>query len=156
MAAETDRTGFDETTNYLSEALGRLVPQWLARRAIRVSVSTDRREYAPGDPVEMEIEFRNRLPVPVTIHTPRQRLWGWSVDGKLEASDERRYMSDQEASMTFRGRERKRVRRLWNGKVRRTGTPDTWEPLSPGAHEIRAFIALEKPRPEARTEIVVG
>ena len=157
MADEAvDRTGFDDTTNYLTEALGRVIPQRLARWAIDVEVTTDREEYAPGEAVEIGIEFRNRLPVPVTITTPRARLWGWAVDGTLEASDERRYLSPAEATLSFRGRERKRIIRRWEGTIRRRGSPDTWEPLAPGPHEISAFIAVEdRPRPEDRTTIEV-
>lgn len=154
---EVDRTGFDDTVNHLTAALGRLVPQWLARRAIVASVATDRSRYDPGDPVDITVEFRNRLPVPVTIRTPRQRLWGWAVDGDLEASDERRYLSDTSATLTFRGRERKRVTRRWNGSLKRTGSPDRWEPPSPGDHEISAFIAVaDRPRPEDTTTIRIG
>lgn len=154
---EGDRTGLDDPVNHLTAALGRLVPQWLARRAIAVTVSTDRSHYPQGVPVRIQVQFRNRLPVPVTIRTPRQRLWGWAVDGDLEASDERRYLSETEATMTFRGRERKRVSRRWNGSLKRTGSPDRWEPASPGDHEISAFIALEgRPRPEDTTVISIG
>lgn len=155
--SEADRTGFDDTVNHLTAALGRLVPQWLARRAIAVSVSTDRTNYPQGDPVRIQVEFRNRLPVPVTIRTPRQRLWGWTVDGDLEASDERRHLSETEATLTFRGRERKRVSRRWNGSLKRTGSPDRWEPASIGDHEISAFIAVDgQPRPEDSTIIHIG
>lgn len=154
---EVDRTGFDDTTNYLADALGRLVPQWIALRAISVRVSTDREEYAPGEPVEIGIEFRNRLPVPVTIKTPRARLWGWAVDGTHEAIEEPRYLRPDESTLHFRGRERKRITRRWGGTIRVSGSPDTWEPLTPGSHEISAFIAVDgRPRPEDQTSIEVG
>jgi hypothetical protein len=154
---QADRTGFDDTVNHLTVVIGRLVPQWLARRAIAVSISTDRARYESGDPVTIEIQFRNRLPVPLTISTPHQRLWGWAVDGALEASDEPRYLSTNEGTMTFQGRERKRVTREWDGTVKRAGSPDRWEPLETGTHELSAFIALEhRPRPEARTTIEIA
>ncbi len=154
--SEVDRTGFDDTVNHLTAALGRIVPQWLARRAIAVRVSTDRTRYDRGDPVDITVEFRNRLPVPVTIRTPQQRLWSWAVDGDIEASDERRYLSETTASMTFRGRERKLVTRTWHGSLKRTGSPDRWEPPTRGDHEISAFIAVGgDPRPEDTTTIEI-
>lgn len=153
---QVDRTGFDDTVNHLTAVLGRLVPQWLARRAVAVSITTERPRYESGDPVRIDIEFRNRLPIPVTITTPRQRLWGWAVDGAVEASDERRYLSETEGTMTFQGRERKRITREWDGTVKRVGAPDRWEPLEPGRHELSAFIAVDgRPRPEARTTIEI-
>ncbi|MFW5919098.1 MAG: hypothetical protein ACOCSF_02750 [Halanaeroarchaeum sp.] len=154
---ETDRTGLDDATNHLTAVLGRFVPQWVARRAIAVTISTDRNRYAPGDPVEISIEFFNRLPIPVQIHTPRQRLWGWSVDGHLEGSDERRYLSRTSATLEFRGRERKRVHKTWNGMIHRSGDLDRWEPLEAGTHEITAFVAVEGvPRPTDTVTIEVG
>lgn len=156
VEGEVDRTGFDETTNHLTAVLGRLVPQSVARWAIAVEVSTDRETYTAGEPVAIDIEFRNRLPVPVTITTPRARLWGWAVDGTLEANEEARYLRPEENTLSFRGRERKRLTRRWGGTIRRTGSPDTWEPLAPGTHEISAFIAVDgRPRPEDRTTIEV-
>lgn len=149
-----DRIGLEDTTNYLTEPLGRLIPQWLARRSIAVDIETDRERYAPGDPVHIAIKFTNRLPVPVTIRTPRQRLWGWSVDGHPEASDEQRYLRDNQAVLAFHGRERKVFSREWDGALKRTGSPDRWEMARPGTHEITAFIALDTfPRPEDTTTI---
>lgn len=154
--SDVDRTGFDDTKNHLADALGRFVPQSIARRAISVTVSTDRQEYAPGEPVKIDIEFRNQLPVPVTITTPKARLWGWAVDGTLEASEERRYLRSEEARLNFRGGERKHHTREWGGTIRRLGSPDTWEALTPGTHEISAFIAVEgSPRPEDSTFIEI-
>lgn len=151
---EPDRTGFDESPNYLGALVGRLLPQWLIRRAVSVRVRTGRDRYAPGEPVDLTVEFRNRLPVPVDLETPRLRLWGWSVDGELEAGDERRYESETPGALSFGPRERKRVHRRWNGSFRRSGEPTTWEPAAPGEHEIAAFVALEGPdRPEDRTTV---
>lgn len=155
--ADVDRTGFDDTRNHLAEALGRFVPQSIARRVIAVTVSTDRHAYAPGESVKIDIEFRNRLPVPVTITTPQARIWAWAVDGTLEASEERRCLRPVEATLNFRAGERKRLTREWGGTIRRLGSPDTWEELAPGTHEISAFIAVEgRPRPEDSTLIEIG
>ena len=154
VAEEPDRTGMAESRNYLGSFLGRFVPQWLARRAVGVRVSTDRDRYAPGEPVEITVEFRNRLPVPIQVETAKLRLWGWSVDGELEASDERRYESETRGSFTFRSRERKRVRTRWGGSFKRSGDPTRWVPPEPGEHEIAAFLNVAAPdRPEDRTTI---
>lgn len=151
---EPDRTGLDDSRNYLGGFLGRFVPQRLARRAVRVRVSTDRDRYAPGEPVEITVEFHNRLPVPIEVETPRLRLWGWTVDGELEASDERRYESDARGTLSFRSRERKRVRKRWDGSFKRSGDPTRWVPPEPGEHEIAAFLDVDAPgRPEDRTTI---
>lgn len=158
---ESDRHGFEETTSYLSKALGSLVPQWLARRAIAVEVTTDADRYEPGESVEITAEFRNRLPVPVTVETPKQRLWGWTVDGELEASDEPRYASPTPAALTFRPRERKRFSWTWHGRFKRVGSlPDgataEWVPAEPREYEIRAFLATEDRQPADVTTVRIG
>lgn len=158
---ESDRHGFEETTSYLSKALGSLVPQWLARRAIAVEVTTDADRYEPGEPVEITVEFENRLPVPVTVETPRRRLWGWTIDGELSASDEPRYASATPAALSFRPRERKRVVRTWHGRFKRVGSIEggataEWVPAKPREYEIRAFLATEDRRPADATTIRIG
>lgn len=151
---EPDRTGLDESRNVLGSLVGRFVPQWLASRAVAVSVSTDRERYEPGEPVDLTVEFRNRLPVPIEVETPRPRLWGWTVDGELEASDEPRFAGEGSGTFPFRPRERKRVHRRWDGRFKRSGDPTRWEPAGPGAYEVVAFLALDGPgRPEDRTTI---
>lgn len=151
---EPDRTGLDESRNYLGSFFGRFVPQWLARRAVSVHVSTDRDRYAPGEPIHVSVEFRNRLPVPIEVETPGLRLWGWTVDGELEASDEPRYAVERGGTMSFRSRERKRVSRRWDGSFKRSGEPTRWERAAPGEYEVAAFLAVEPPnRPEDRTTV---
>jgi len=151
---EPDRTGLDESRNVLGAVVGRFVPQWLARRAVAVRVSADRDRYARGDPVRLTAEFRNRLPVAIEVETPRRRLWGWTVDGELEASDERRYASEAGGTLSFRPRERKRIRWRWDGRFKRSGDPTRWEPAEPGEYEIVAFVALDAPeRPADRTTV---
>lgn len=151
---ETDRLGFDDTSDWLREAAGKLVPRRLARRAVAVSVSADPEVIRPGEPVTVTIEFENRLPVPVTVTTPRRRLWGWAVDGELAASDERRYTREAPGAMTFRGGERKRVTRTWRGRFERTDDA-TWVDADPGEHEITAFLATADRRPSASTTVRV-
>lgn len=150
-----DRFGFDENRSYLTEALGKFVPQRLARRAISVSVETDRETYALGDVVEVTVTFSNRLPVPVKITTPRQRLWGWTVDGELEASDERPYTRSTPATFVFGPTERKRISFTWNGRFERTNDRHEWVLPDPGEYEIAAFVATETRTPRAETTVTI-
>jgi hypothetical protein len=153
---EGSRFGFEQNRSYLSAALGMLVPQWLAKRAIAVSVETDRSWYDRGDTVEMTIDFKNRLPVPVEIETPRRRLWGWSIDGTLEATDERVYEPGNPGLFSFRPRERKRVHREWSGRCKQTdGETTRWVTPSPNEYEIAAFVATEGNRPSDTTTIEI-
>lgn len=144
---EPDRFGFDDSSDWLRESLGKLVPAAVARRAITASVAVDHDEIRPGESVELTIEFANRLPVPVSVGTPRRRLWGWTVDGELAASDERRFVRDTPGTLTFRGGERKRVSRSWNGRFERTDGLREWVDAEPGEYEIRAFLATENREP---------
>jgi hypothetical protein len=147
-AADGDRLGFDENRNVLTEALARFVPQAVARRALSVDVETDRSVYTPADDVHFRVTFENRLPVPVVVETPDRRLWGWTVDGELEASDESRFddpTRETPGQFAFRGGERKVVSRTWHGRVRRVDEGDRtrWVDLDPGQHELGVFLAYE-------------
>ncbi len=62
------------------------VPTAMRTRAISVTVSTDRDRYAPGDGVEIAVEFRNPLPVPIRLRTDSPNVWRWAVDGHDAAS----------------------------------------------------------------------
>ncbi|AEH36124.1 hypothetical protein [Halopiger xanaduensis] len=137
-----------ESTYALTAGLGleRLVPAAVARRAIDVAVETDRAVYARGDPVEITVTFRNRLPLPVDVPTPRQRPWGWCIDGELEATDERRYVRDRPSSISFRGGERKRATVTWNGRLERTDEQHESVVPKPGEYEIEAFVATHADR----------
>lgn len=154
---EDDRTGFDETTNYLTVTLGKLVPTALARRAVAIDVETDRTTYRQGEPVEVTVTLRNRLPVPVEVPTPTRRRWSWTVDGVIEATEESRYVQENAFSLAFRAREKKTARVVWNGCIRRSGPDglDSDEPVSRGEHTIEAFVAIGEPgdRPEAATTV---
>ncbi|ELY55107.1 hypothetical protein [Natronolimnohabitans innermongolicus] len=146
----------DDSRYTITTFLSSLVPAALARRAVAVSIRTDRDVYARDDPVAITVDFKNRLPIPVSIPTPSQRRWGWTVDGDLEASDERRYVPDRPAVFRFRGGERKQVRFTWHGRFERTagGRRESVVP-DPGEYELRAFIATgeETYRPSDATTI---
>lgn len=122
------------------ERIGRLVPQAVARRALSVDVGADGSTYAPGDPIELRIEISNQLPVPVSLAIEGKRLWGWSVDGNLAASDEPLYAAATRRRLDLRACERRQLRREWDGRIRRRGSPTRWEPVDPGVHEIVAFV----------------
>ncbi|MDL5362796.1 hypothetical protein [Halalkalicoccus sp. NIPERK01] len=157
--SEDDRYGFDETTNYLTSALSKLVPNWLARRAVSVSVDTPKDSYRRGEPVEIVVEFKNRLPLPVSVPTAERRLWEWRVDDVLEATDEPRYVDRSPGSIAFRGGERKRVVNRWNGRFRRAEGVDglpAFEPAAPGEHTISVSLTTDRDdRPEDSTTITV-
>ncbi|WP_101294278.1 hypothetical protein [Halegenticoccus soli] len=154
--SDADRYGFDENRNYLAEAVGKFVPQPLARRALRIDLETDREAYRPGDAVELTVAIENRLPLPIAVATPQRRLWGWTVDGELEASDEKRYASGAAGRFPFRAGERKVITWTWNGRFKRVGDRTTWETPAPGTYEIRAFVATRPPRPSDSVRIRIG
>lgn len=145
----------DDSRYTIGSILSAFVPTALARRAVAVSVDTDRDVYARDDPVEITVEFKNRLPVPVSVPTQGQRRWGWTIDGELEASDERRYTRDRPATFRFRAGERKQVRFTWHGRLERT-VGDRHESIvpEPGEYELRAFVACEgRSRPSDSTTV---
>ena len=147
---DSDRLGFDDTRDYLGAAVARLLPAALVRRAVSLSVETDRDAYAPGDPVRVRFTVRNRLPVPIEVGTATRRRWGWEVDGLLEASDEPRRDPGGRGELTFRARERKTFSWTWDGRVKRVTDEGTrFLPLDPGEHELRAFVGTRDGKPAA-------
>jgi len=151
-----DRLGLDESASSIATALGKLVPDPVVRRSLSLSLSTDKDRYEVDEPVELTVDIANHLPVPVTVETPTRRLWGWTVDGELEASDEQVYVSDAPGLLTFRAKERKRITHRWDGRLKRVGdgsTPTRWVEPDRGVHEIGAFLAIEGNRPTDSVEI---
>lgn len=151
-----DRLGFDESTNYIATVLGSVVPSTVARRAISVDVSTDKDRYESGEPITIDIAFDNRLPIPVTVRTQGSRLWGWTVDGDLAASDEPRYRGGSSGELTFRPGECKHISRTWDGRFKRTDGRTRWVPAEPGNHEIAAFLATPDERPRDATTVRIS
>ena len=138
--ADDDRLGLGDTTVYVDDLLERLVPRSLARRAVSVALETDRDVYDRGDPVELQVRFRNRLPVPLSVPTPSDRRWGWRVDGRLEASDETPYLEPSPNSFRFRALEEKQFTRTWNGRLQ---SGRRFELPSAGEHTLEAFVAVD-------------
>ena len=152
MVADRSRTrvdvdrhgGLEDAQGMLTRGLARFVPAPVARRAVAVSVETDREGYDRGEPVEITVTFTNRLPIPVAVPTPQRRRWGWTLDGELEASDERRYTRPSPSTFAFRAGERKRVSVVWSGRLERTdGVHESVLP-APGTYEIGAFVATRE------------
>lgn len=152
---EPDRFGFDQSRSYITEYLGKFVPAAAARRAVSVSVETDRETYALGDPVEVTVTFTNRLPLPIVVPTPKRRLWGWTVDDELEASDERRYTRETPSAFEFGARETKRTTFVWDGRLERTDDRHEWVLPDRGDHEIAAFLATADRRPRDSTTVTI-
>lgn len=153
MSTNGDRTGLAETNDYVGTLVASVLPRWVVARAIGVSVSTDRAVYEPGEPVEIVVSLNNRLPLPISVRTPRQRLWGWRVDGRLSARDEAVYTRPVERSHAFRPGETKRIERTWDGRFVTDGPDGTkWTTAAPGEHEIEAFVAIE---PEVRSATTI-
>lgn len=151
-----DRHGFDETRSPVAAAVGKFVPQSVVRRFLSVSVETDRETYARGEPVELTVTIANSLPLPVVVETETRRLWGWTVDGELDASDERVYVGDASGTLAFRAKERKVVSQTWSGRFKRVGGGDDrtrWVDPEPGVHEIGAFVSVPGTNPSDSVEI---
>lgn len=134
-----DPFGLDDFGS-VRERIGRLVPQSVARRGLAVEVESDGTTYRADEAIPLAIEIRNRLPLPVSPVVEGKRLWGWSVDGHVGASDEPLYASAVPRRLDLRGFETRRIRREWDGRIRRRGSPTRWEPAEPGDHHIVAFV----------------
>ena len=154
---DEDRFGFDENRDYLAEFMAVVVPDWLVHRAVTIEVTPERREYELDTPVRFTVTIRNRLPVPVTLPTPKLRLWGWAIDGEVEATDERVYSSDTPGRHALDAKETIRVEQTWNGRFERSGAGPNgrseWVLPEPGTHELSVFIATEEPQATDAVEL---
>ncbi|MDQ2049858.1 hypothetical protein RBH26_05115 [Natronolimnohabitans sp. A-GB9] len=117
------------------------LPVAVRHRAIDVSITTDRDVYAPGDPVSIGIEFRNRLPFPVRLRTDSPEPWTWAVDGATAASRLERPIPDRPDTFSFARSERKRFRREWPQRIRIAD--DEWTPVDSGQYTLEAWINRE-------------
>lgn len=151
---EADPLADEYNPSVFSRGLDRLVPGVVARRAVTIGVTTDRETYAPGEAVSMTVTVDNRLPLPIEVPIAERRVWGWSIDGLTEATDERIYEPDGSQTLSLRPGETRRYDHTWNGRIRREGVRTTYEPLSPGTHELSVFLGTA-PRKTATAEITV-
>lgn len=122
------------------------VPMAIRDRAIAVRIETGTRTYDLGEPVDLTITFRNRLPIPIRLRTDSPRRWTWAVDGCIEASRYQPPLPDRPATVVFARNERKRFRRRWSQRIRLTETE--WEPVEPGNYTLT--VQLSVPNAEHR------
>ncbi|MEZ3114845.1 hypothetical protein RYH80_02790 [Halobaculum sp. MBLA0147] len=157
---DEDPTGVGESTNWVTEALGAVVPAAVARWAVTVDVHVENGTRVAaddadsesvirlpvGEPVEFTVAIDNRLPAPVGVATPRLQLWQWAVDGEVEASDEPRRRSETSNELTLEAGETRRISRTWDGLFERTrGTRHRWVEPDPGRHTLSVAIQTEPP-----------
>lgn len=114
-----------------------LVPVPLRRRAIDVSLATERDTYAPGETVHFEASFHNRLPLPIVLRTASPVRWTWRVDGLNEASHVVEYPPETSLFSFARG-ERKTFGRRWRQRFQRA--PGSWELAEPGEYALSVRV----------------
>lgn len=119
-----------------------LVPHWLRRRAIAVSVDAPSEPFAPGERIPFTVELRNRLPIPITLPVASPVPWTWAVDGEPSAGRNRAARAPEEPKgFAFDRGERKRFERRWSGRFK-VG-PREWEQAAPGEHTISVAVNTE-------------
>lgn len=136
----------------------RLVPSFLARAALTVEVRTPK-TIQLGNQTPFYVVVKNRLPVPVSVSTPTSRLWGWEVDGALEA--DRRSFSPPATgrSVRFSGRERRVFEATWDGRICDEGDNGPVWIDAEGTHTLTGYLAVENWKYRglcAETEITVS
>ena len=134
-----------------------VVPDFLRRRAITISVSTPEDVYAVDQPVPFQIELFNRMPFSISIETPTPLLWSWEVNGIPEASHvPQANPPEQTKRHTFKSGERKRFVKRWPQRFR--VSPSEWERAEPGRYTVRSWLNVDAsnedpPTSEAEFEI---
>lgn len=118
-----------------------LVPVRLRRRAIDVSVVTDRDTYTPGETIHFEASFRNRTPFPIVLRTDSPVRWTWRVDGLDEASHVVDYPTETSLFSFARG-ERKTFGRRWRQRFQTA--PGSWEPAEPGEYTLSVRVNTQE------------
>lgn len=137
--------------NLFTRGLSGLVPKPVAKRFVSIAVETDRERYDRDEPVEITIRISNRLPVPVELTTTGRRVWGWRVDGLLEASDETIHERSEPRGFSLQARETLTIQREWDRRFKRDGSPTRWEPANRGEHEIEVFLATDPRKIDSTT-----
>ena len=141
----------EEDFSVFSRGLDKLIPSTVARWALSVSVETDKSEYGPDEPVEITVTISNRLPLPITVRIDNQRIWGWAVDGYVEAADEPLYVPDRVRSLSLRAGETRTHDVTWNRRIKRVDGQTRWEELEPGEYVISAFVSTTPRTEDSKT-----
>lgn len=119
-----------------------LVPRWVRPWAIDVSIETNRERYAPDEPVGFRVEFRNRLPIPISLSTRTPVRWTWAMDGIEEASHVQQPVPDEGATFRFDRAERKRFSRQWSQRFRMSKSE--WALAEPGEHTVSVQVNTDR------------
>lgn len=114
------------------------VPRSLRSFAISVSIETNKARYAEGEPVAFRVEFRNRLPIPISLTTRSPVRWTWALDGVQEASYVEEAVPDETSTFQFSRAERKQFTRQWSQQFRMS--PSEWSAAEAGEHTISVGI----------------
>lgn len=115
-----------------------LLPMRVRRLAIDVDIETERDVYAVGEPVGLRVQFRNRLPVPITLRTRSPVRWHWAVNGHISAELEPPEEPADSSTFEFDRSETKTSTRQW---FQRFKTGDrVWKPADPGEYTLTVSI----------------
>ncbi len=130
-----------------------LMPNAVRRRAIEVTVETDKDVYRRDEEVLIRVMFRNKLPLPVSLPVPTQLRWTWSVGGVEAASAVGERVPQEPALFRFERGQRRVFHRQWSQRIREDD--QTWTPAEPGDHEIVAWIATDPVRDDLRAQTTI-
>ncbi|MCH7659515.1 MAG: hypothetical protein IH933_02680 [Euryarchaeota archaeon] len=135
----------------------RILPYWLRDRAISMSVSVPKTEFALGERIPFRITMANSMPFPITFRTRSPIPWVWHVDGMDDAARiSVRDPPEERGEFRFDRGERKRFTKQWSQMIR--VSKSEWEPVEPGEYTIGARLNVEnhsRRKLEAETTIEV-
>jgi hypothetical protein len=120
-----------------------ILPAWLHRRAVSVNVATPKSVYESGEPVPVGIEFKNPLPIPITLMTRSPVPWKWHIDGHREASHVPEPRPDLTTRFVLDRGERRRFTRVWRQSFQISKTD--WKSAERGVHTIGAGLDVKAP-----------
>ena len=135
----------------------RILPYWLRDRAISMSVSTPKTEFALGERIPFRVTMANSMPFPITFRTRSPIPWVWHVDGMDDAARVSvRDPPEKRGEFRFDRGERKRFTKQWSQMIR--VSKSEWEPVEPGEYTIGARLNVEnhsRRKLEAKTTIEI-